>query len=129
MFLTPTARSNADYEALSAVFEFQPSRSATRHSHCFNISVHDDDILEDTESFTVSLSTSIDGVDVTIATAQVDIVDNDNDRVALGLRQSEYTVGEGMGVVEVCADLLGKLGRVVPIVLESLDTGGVAVGT
>ena len=93
-----------------------------------DVEIRDDDILEDSETFDVLLSSPNPAVRYTTnQSARVYITDND--RVALGLRQSEYTVGEGTGVVEVCADLLGKLGRVVPIVLESSDTGGVAVGT
>ena len=125
MFLTPTARSNADYEALSAVFEFQPSRSATRHSHCFNVSIRDDDILEDAESFTVSLSTSIDGMDVGIATAQVDIVDNDE--VSVSLETPAMEVSEGLGSAAVCARLTGISERVVSLALTDLP--GTAQGT
>ena len=92
-----------------------------------NVEIHDDDLLEDLESFNVLLTSTDPAVRYsTNQSARVYIADND--RVTLGLRQSVYTVVEGTGAVEVCADLMGGLGKVVTIMLESSDTGGVAVG-
>ena len=92
-----------------------------------NIEIRDDDLLEDSETFDVLLSSPNPAVRYTTnQSARVYITDND--RVTLGLRQSVYTVVEGTGAVEVCADLLGGLGKVVPIMLESLDAEGVTFG-
>ena len=117
LFLTSIARSNTDYEELSTAFEFQPSRTATSHSHCFNVSIRDDDILEDTESFTISLSTSIEAADISVATTQVDIVDNDAVSVSL---EPEIGISEGAGFVTVCARLTGAAERDVSLDLTTL---------
>ena len=94
---------------------------------CVDVQIRDDDLLEDLESFDVLLTSTNPAVRYsTNQSARVYITDND--RVILGLRQSVYTVAEGTEAVEVCADLLGGLGKVVPIMLESSDAEGVTFG-
>ena len=124
MSLSLSPAGDEDYLDISHTLLFSPT---VQQSGCVDVEIRDDDLLEDSETFDVLLSSPNPAVQYTTnQSARVYITDND--RVTLGLRQSEYFVGEGTGAVEVCADLQGKLGRVVPITLESSDMGGVATG-
>ena len=86
---------------------------------CTSIPVVDDSVVELTEMFGVTLTTSESDVDFQDPSALVDIIDND--RVVIGFEMEQYQGNEGE-TVEVCAVLLnGTLERSLIIDIFTVD--------
>ena len=64
-----------DFLVLDQDFTITPSSNGSRE--CFNITIIDDSIIEDTEFFRVSLTSTSNNVIVTSSSATVWITDND----------------------------------------------------
>ena len=76
-----------------------------------------DDILEDVETFHLEISTAVPRVDVSLSTAVVTMMDDDD--VYVSLVSSEYSVEEEAErrEVEVCVQLTGVIERQVEVTL------------
>ena len=119
--LTPshphTLTVNTDYGNFSALVIFQPSPELVQQQ-CFNISITDDAIFEQDESFSVAIAATNLAVSLHISRATVTI--GDDDHVTVGLQGSEFTANEGSGTLDICCDLIGQLERSVSISLETM---------
>lgn len=91
---------------------------------CTNISVIDDDIFEDEESFSISLRVDI---DASIHIRQTTITIQDNDQVSLSLTTNMMTVAEDVGVMEVCVELTGQTEKETPYQLMLIPLEGLLV--
>lgn len=89
-----------DYSVLNGTLPF----SACQNRSCLTITIHDDLVLENVESFTVTLETTP-GLDIRITLGQVvaEIEITDDDSATVGLEQTVYVVSEDGTSVEVCA--------------------------
>ena len=63
-----------DYTAFTVVLTFTPMETRL----CYNVSIRNDDISEDSEDFLVGLSTTDASVDLTPSTARITIVDEND---------------------------------------------------
>ena len=93
-----TSTNPVDFTPIRASFAFD--RTTSRR--CVDITITDDSIIEDTESFDIILDTSDPGVMLSPSRSVVSIVDND--KVAIGFVQEEHQ-GDGAELVEVCGIL------------------------
>ena len=64
---------------LPSVLSFVSEQSLHSFS-CVNVTIIDDAVLEEMESFTVVLSTEFSGVSISRARSLVEIIDNDNSK-------------------------------------------------
>ena len=89
---------------------------------CLDISiVQQDSIVENTESFTLSLMSTATEVTLDPNTATVEIID-DGDSIAVGFEQSVYNFIEDVGNGSVSLEIqMGSLERDVEILLMSID--------
>ena len=72
-----TATDGRDYVGLPRPLSFVSGQSLHSPS-CTNVTITDDAILEDTENFTIVLSTEFPGVSISRVWSIVEIIDNDN---------------------------------------------------
>ena len=68
---------------------------------CVNITIEDDSILEDSENFTVTITSGDPDVSFETAEAKISIMDNDN--ITIGFEMEKYSAREDQESVEVCA--------------------------
>ena len=112
----------ADYTSVEVELTFDEAVSLS----CVDISIEDDDFIEEPESFNVTLTSGDSDVTFMPPAAPVFIVDDDS--VTIGFETELYTTAEGDGSLELCAVLLeGALERDVTVTLETQD--GSAQGT
>ena len=77
-----------------------------------------DEILEDTESFEVSLNSLDSGARVTeMGVASVYILDDDG--VRMGLQEREYETNEDQGTVPICVELIGRIEKSIAVTLST----------
>ena len=74
-----TATYDQDYVGLPRALSFASEQSLNFPS-CVNVTIIDDDVLEERENFTIVLSTEFSGVSVSRARSLVEITDNDNSK-------------------------------------------------
>lgn len=140
---------NCDYNVTSVTLTFQPGLPVGQN-HCTIISIFDDDVLEDTESFFVVLGSVNEDVksDPSRDHASVFITDDDGEGwasvashltfickdivvlslvvVTVGWNQQMYEVIEDEGLQNVCIILTGETDRAVQIRIETIE--GTATG-
>ncbi len=117
-FLT-TATLNGDYRAISNVTLFNEGISLTRlRKQCVSISLNEDNVLENTESFQVFLTSQDSGVHTTAASV-ADVYILDNDGVRMGIQKREYEVMEAQRIQPVCVDLLGRIEKSISVMLST----------
>lgn len=96
---------------------YEPSGSAEQLL-CQEVPIQNDTILENTESFDVTISTNDRGVNLTRSRVPVYIQDDDGVRVSIEHR--EYSVQEEAGTLTVCTTLDGVIERNVQLMLHLL---------
>ena len=106
-----------DYVETSATLVYEPSGSAEQLL-CQEVPIQNDTILENTESFDVTISTNDRGVNLTRSRVPVYIQDDDGVRVSIEHR--EYSVQEEAGTLTVCTTLDGVIERNVQLMLHLL---------
>ena len=111
----------------------QPSSGLTIASgttrECITVATTEDDILEDNESFSLSLSTSDPNVTVTTDTATVNITE-DADSVTVGFTATSYTIEEGMSMMSACVSVEGgELERDITVTVSSMDDSAIGKPT
>ena len=92
---------------------------------CINVSIVDDSVFEDAETFRVSLR--VDQVvrsAVSIHNGETAITILDNDNVRLSLAAASRTVPESIGTVEVCVQLNGQTQKPIPYQLTVIPDEG-----
>ncbi len=92
---------------------------------CVDIVILDDSVLEDSESFEVTLSSPDETVHFTRPTANVYVLDDDG--VRMGLEEREYTGYEGGDEIEICVELVGMFSQSIPVAIQTQS--GSARGT
>lgn len=85
----------------------------------------DDFNLEDTETFSVIISTS--DPDILIPSPMAEVMIVDNDRVGLGLENAVYDTSEGLVSVEVCVVVTS--GVIQRRLIVRVVTGDISAGT
>lgn len=85
-----------DYTPITQVLVF----NNTLTTQCVRIVIIDDFDVEDTETFSIVLSTS--DPDILLPSPMGVVTILDNDIVSVGLEFSVYSAAEGDGLVEVC---------------------------
>ena len=93
---------------------------------CINITIVDDDIIENTETFSLRLA-SVD-VAVSVISDELTVTILDDDQVTLALRETNYTVNESAGQLQVMVELKGNLERSISFSLNSNDGTASALG-
>ncbi len=83
-----------------------------------SISLDDDDILENTESFQVFLSSEDSGVRTTVASV-ADVYILDNDGVRMGIQERDYVVMETQSVQPICVELIGRIQKNINVALST----------
>ena len=123
---TPGSATSADFEPVNGEVTLSSMSTVAR----FTIQITDDDILEDSESFVVTLTKadSRDTLQVSQPKATVTINDDRkdpptfDDRVVIGFEPDTYYVNEDAGTVELTAKVLkGSLGRIVTLDYRTID--------
>ncbi|XP_019849167.1 PREDICTED: G-protein coupled receptor 98-like isoform X1 [Amphimedon queenslandica] len=113
-----TAVIGVDYSLPSSVFIFNSSVN----EHCVSFVPLEDDIIENTETVTVLLSTSDPAVNFDISRETVSITDND--RASIDFSQAEFTIREDGSTLSYSVILTGNLDR--SIVVSVNDIPGTA---
>ena len=106
-----------DYEDKTGTFMFD---STSDLRQCVNIGIVDDTMSEVDEIFQVSLMQSTSGGVVT-GVATVTIVDNDPQPVTVIVEQTQYSIDEEGGSLEVCLVVVGTVVNPVDILIFSSD--------
>ena len=133
MYISPLSPSlppaGADYSSFTATVQFSPNATAPQQLACRHIPILQDSMLEDTESFSVSLTSINDNIQFHISTASVSI--EDDDTVTALIMGAEFRWQEGAGPAEVCVELQGLRERDVRVVLtpRSLTAQGLTSHT
>ncbi|XP_019849169.1 PREDICTED: extracellular matrix protein 3-like isoform X2 [Amphimedon queenslandica] len=113
-----TAVIGVDYNLPSSVFIFNSSVN----EHCVSFVPLEDDIIENTETVTVLLSTSDPAVNFDISRETVSITDND--RASIGFSQASFIASEDGSTLSYSVILTGNLDR--SIVVSVNDIPGTA---
>ena len=102
---------------------FLPSTLPSQN-RCFNVDILDDVTYESTEQLSVNLSTNVSRVNLITTSIQIEI--RDNDRVTIGLNQTEFAIVEelqsGDASFTVCTVLTGSIEKTVVVRLFSEPT-------
>ena len=98
--------------------DFQLSLAPSLNEVCVEISVMIDDIVEDTETFTILLQTNDRSVNIEIESQMITIVDSS--MVNLKFIQGEYSVREGENI-NVCIVLIGLISRTVDASIQAVN--------
>ena len=115
----PTA--NADYQSISTTLTFNMADSMVQEM-CVNVSLVDDSIFEDDESFVVSLHVEHSAVSIHIQETTVTI--EDNDQVTVSFLANETSIPESIGVWQLCVQLTGQTERSVPYQVDISQRDG-----
>lgn len=118
-----TLTASEDYRFASGNFVFLPSTLPSQE-RCFNVDILDDVTYESTEQLSVNLSTNVSRVNLIATSIQIEI--RDNDRVTIGLNQTEFAIVEelqsGDASFTVCTVLTGSIEKTVVVHLFSEPT-------
>ena len=87
-------------------------------TECVSIPLNDDEILEDTETFQVVMTSQDSGVHTT-AHSVADVFILDNDGVRMGIQEREYEIGESQGTLSLCVELTGRIAKNVIVHLST----------
>ena len=111
-----SAVSDSDFNSIDTELTFQ-SRGSTRV--CADIRIENDNAVEDTEQFFVSLNVTDESLYTgdNSESSSVLVTITDNDRVTVSFEREELSVEEEEGEVELCVRLLGIIEKDVIILL------------
>ncbi len=101
-----TALAPDDYKKIGYLTSYSRNDGARK---CINVTIVDDDLVENTETFQLWL-TSKDKA-VSLISSQVTLMIVDNDKALLALEQTNFTVNESIGQLEVKVRIIGQLER------------------
>ena len=86
---------------------------------CVNVSVVDDEVLENTEQFQVQLSSPNSFVRLVRPRSVVYLLDNDGVRISLEQREVELSEAQETGGIDICVSLVGLTQRDIPVTLTT----------
>lgn len=101
-----TAQAPNDYKKINYLISYSHNDGARK---CINVTVIDDDLVESVETFQLWLTSKDEAV--SLMSNQLTLMIIDNDRAALALEHTNFTVGESIGQLEVKLRLSGHLER------------------
>jgi hypothetical protein len=101
-----TALAPDDYKKIGYLTSYSHNDGARK---CINVTIVDDDLVENTETFQLWL-TSKDKA-ASLISSQVTLMIVDNDKALLALEQTNFTVNESIGQLEVKVKIIGQLER------------------
>ncbi|MGI8819956.1 MAG: Calx-beta domain-containing protein [Chthoniobacterales bacterium] len=102
-----TASEGADYVGTSGTLTFGPGET----QKTITVQILDDNLIESTENFFISLSNPGPGAGLGAAsTATVDIADDDSPTASIGFSAASYNVDEGAGFANLTVTRSGGLG-------------------
>ena len=116
-----TAQAPDDYNKISYLTSYSHSDGARK---CINVTIVDDVLVENTETFKLWLTSKDEAV--SLISDHLTVVIIDNDKVLLALEQTNFTVNESIGQLEVKARLSGKLERDVMFSVKTSDETALA---
>ena len=108
---------NIDYEPVTNLLVFGEPSNQNNQTYCFDITIRDDIILEDTETFQVVLETSDPGVHLVQDTTKIYVLDDDG--VRMGLSEREYYTSESDRSVPICVELVGMIEQNIIVTLNT----------
>lgn len=112
-----------DFSALSSTSLFFSGASGVE---CLNISILDDSIVEQNETFSVLLTASNSAVEISPSSATVTIIDDDT--VTIGWSSVSLQFDESGPFARICAEIMqGAIARRVSVFYSTMD--GTAQGT
>ena len=138
-----------DYSSIDIPLVFVPDDLSNR-SLCENISISTDLVVENTEVFTLSISTTDSAVSLQLESSPVNITDDSGEEVIFVkpveflfhvfyhkifivvtafLDEDEYTVSEADGALEVCVVLDGFIDREVTVNLSTVDETAIGISS
>jgi len=86
---------------------------------CVNVSIVNDEILENTEQFRVILSSPNSFVRLVRPASLVYVLDNDGVRISLEQREVELSEARETGSIDICASLVGLTQRNIAVTLTT----------
>ena len=108
-----TATSNSDFQFTSANLIFMPQG---RNTTCTNIEIEEDDIIEDNERFTLSLSS--DGAAVIVSASQTQVVIQDSSVTNINFNLvPDATLTEGSSIF-LCFESTAPLERNLAVIIS-----------
>lgn len=108
---------NVDFSALSSTSLFFSGASGVE---CFSISILDDSIVEQNETFSVLLTSSNSATEISPSSATVTI--NDDDTVVIGWSSVSFEFDESGPFATVCAEIVqGEIARRVSVFFLTID--------
>ena len=110
------AQTPDDYKRISYLTSYSHNDGTRK---CINITIVDDDLVEDTETFQLWLTSKDEAV--SLMSNQLTLMIVDNDKALLALEQTNFTVNESIGQLEVTVRLSGQLERNVIFSVTSDD--------
>ena len=100
---------------MSAVLVYQPSEAVTQ-LRCQRIPILNDSVLENTESFSIRITTF--DTSVVLTQSRVPVYIQDDDGVRVSLERREYSIREEEGALTVCTTLDGAIEREIQMMLN-----------
>ena len=94
---------------------YQPSEAVTQ-LHCLRVPILNDSVLENTESFSITITTL--DTNVVLTQSRVPVYIQDDDGVRVSLERREYSIREEEGALTVCTTLDGAIEREVQMMLN-----------
>ena len=116
-----TAQAPADYNKISYLTSYSHNDGARK---CINVTVVDDDLVENMETFELWLISKDEAVSLTSDHLTLKIIDND--KVLLAMEKTNFTVNESIEQLEVKVTLSGKLERDVIFSVKTSDETALA---
>lgn len=102
--------------------QFVPSSEAEQ-SHCHEIAIEDDAILENTEHLEAVLAPPVGVPRLLVGVVRMQVVITDDDTVRVGFTQSQHTVDEDgtdeERALDVCTHMTGEIEREVSVLVTS----------
>ena len=118
-----TAQAPDDYKKINYLTSYSHNDGARK---CINITIVDDDLVEATEAFVLNLTSKDEAV--SLMSNQLTLMITDNDKALLALEQTNFTVNESIGKLEVKVRLSGQLERDVVFSVKTDDGTALAQG-
>lgn len=108
-----SAQAPKDYTGLKLEFAFDGDRK------CIDVVIINDDVVENNESFLLILNSTDVSVSLHLPTISVTIIDDDI--AMIGFQQTQYTVSESIGQLNLVIELAGYVERSISVIVESRD--------
>ena len=117
--ITLHSTGDVDYVHIQNLTLFEAPTTKLFRRECINISIYNDSILEDTETFQIVLTSSDAAVRVVQSSSIVYILDDDSVRVSLPRRRINVSESDGLVSSAACVLLDGLIQQDIEVTLET----------